>query len=267
MSDDLGLGYGTRVRVFGGPSMADVGDGVWRGNHVGRSVRHLAAGGVWEPTARWPIARSTPRVGSGSATLGVARRMRSRLASLAASSDALLLENGITLAEASVALDPTAGVRWSPNTDFLVQASGARSVAQRRQPAPHHAARRPPSGCCAARTNCGSCCSSEFSATRPSASSYFTPSAFWRNDVGAEWRGWLATPRFFGDRERWLSAIYLFGADDRGERYHTGRAGLSYELANGVSVVADGLLARSRVYNGGRFSFGLRFKHVAMPQP
>ncbi len=35
VSDNLGLGYGTRVRVFGGPSMADVGNRVWRGNHVG----------------------------------------------------------------------------------------------------------------------------------------------------------------------------------------------------------------------------------------
>ena len=95
--------------------------------------------------------------------------------------------------------------------------------------------------------------------------SYFTPGRFWRHDAGVEWRGWLATPRFYGDRERWISAAYLLGADNRSERYHTARVGVAYELASGVGFVADGLLVRSRVYDGARVSIGLRLKHVPTP--
>ena len=265
VSDDLGLGYATRVRVFGGPSMADVGNRVWRGNHVGSqfvtsplaalavngslAYRTLdTAGGQWFGDAGFTWrAHATLRVNGG-----VER--------------SLLLENGVTLAEGITGVGPAAGVRWSPNSDFLVQASGARSDlsdGNQRRTMRVSASERVLRGTNELRV----LASSEFLSYQAERLSYFTPSAFWRHDIGAEWRGWLATPRFFGDRERWLSATYLFGADDRGERYHTGRAGVSYELANGISLVADGLLVRSRVYNGGRFSFGLRFKHVAMPQP
>ena len=59
-------------------------------------------------------------------------------------------------------------------------------------------------------------------------------------------------PRFFGDRERWLSAGYFFGVDDRSVRYHTVRAGLSYELTGGLAFVADAQATRSSVYNAGR---------------
>ncbi len=81
------------------------------------------------------------------------------------------------------------------------------------------------------------------------------------------WNGgdWLATPRFFGDRERWISAAYLMGADDRREHYHTARLGLAYELAGGVSVVADGHVVRSRVYDATRLFVGLRLKQVPTP--
>jgi hypothetical protein len=74
-------------------------------------------------------------------------------------------------------------------------------------------------------------------------------------------------PRFFGDRERWLSAGYFFGVDDRSVRYHTMRAGVSYELAGGVAVVADAQATRSSVYNAGRVSVGLRLRQVAIPEP
>ena len=265
VSDNLGLGYGTRVRVFGGPSMADVGNRVWRGNHVGGQF-------VTSPLAALAIngalAYRTLDTAGGQwfGDAGLTWRAHATLRLTGGFERSLLLENGITLAEGISGVGPTAGVRWSPNTDFLVQASGARSdLSDGNQ---RHTMRLAASERVLRGTNeLRVLLSSEFLSYKAERLSYFTPSAFWRNDVGAEWRGWLATPRFFGDRERWLSATYLFGADDRGERYHTGRAGLSYELANGVSVVADGLLVRSRVYNGGRFSFGLRFKHVAMPQP
>jgi hypothetical protein len=100
-----------------------------------------------------------------------------------------------------------------------------------------------------------------------SRSTYFTPSSFWRFDAGPEWRGWLAMPRFFGDRERWLSAGYFFGVDDRSVRYHTMRAGLSYELTGGLAFVVDAQATRSSVYNAGRVSIGLRLKQVATPEP
>jgi hypothetical protein len=74
-------------------------------------------------------------------------------------------------------------------------------------------------------------------------------------------------PRFFGDRERWVSAGYTFGVDDREVRYHTARGGLSYELGGGVGVVVDGQVTRSAVYNAGRLMIGLRLKQVAVPEP
>jgi len=101
-----------------------------------------------------------------------------------------------------------------------------------------------------------------YSEARPG---YFTPSGFWRHDVGLEWRGWLDTPRFFGDKERWVSGAYLLGVDSRHERYQTARLGVAYEFASGVGAVADALVVRSRVYDGARLSFGLRLKHVPMP--
>jgi tetratricopeptide (TPR) repeat protein len=265
VSDDLGLGFGTRARVFGGPSMADVGSRIWRGNHVGGQF-------VTSPVAplmvNGSIAYRTLDTAGGQwfGDAGVTWRAHATLRLTGGLERSLLLENGLTLAEGISGVGPTAGVRWSPNTDFNAQASGTRSDlsdGNQRHTLRLSASERVLRGPNELRL----VLSSEFLGYQAERLSYFTPSSFWRHDVGAEWRGWLATPRFFGDRERWVSAAYLYGGDDRGERYHTGRAGLSYELASGVSVVADGLLVRSRVYNGGRLSFGLRFKHVAMPQP
>jgi tetratricopeptide (TPR) repeat protein len=265
VSDNLGLGYGTRLRVFGGPSMADVGARVWRGNHVGGQ---LVTSPVAALAINGSIAYRTLETAGGQwfGDAGLTWRAHATLRLTGGFERSLLLENGVTLAEGISGVGPAAGVRWSPNTDFLVQASGTRSdLSDGNQ---RHTMRVSASERVLRGTNeLRLLVSSEFLSYKAERLSYFTPSAFWRNDVGAEWRGWLATPRFFGDRERWVSGTYLFGSDDRGERYHTGRAGLSYELANGVSVVADGLLVRSRVYNGGRLSFGLRFKHAAMPQP
>jgi tetratricopeptide (TPR) repeat protein len=265
LSDNLGLGLGTRARVFGGPSFADVGEQVWRGHHVGAQISTALAAPL---RASGSLAfRHLDRAGDqwfGDA--GLAWRARSSLRLTAAVERSLLLENGVTLAEGISGVGPMASVQWTPNTDFVLQAGATRSAlsdGNLRHTFRLSASERVRRGTHELRV----LASSEFLSYAQARASYFTPSAFWRHDAGAEWRGWLAAPRFFGDRERWISATYLLGLDDRGEWYHTGRAGVSYELSNGVSLVADGLLVRSRVFDGGRFSVGLRLTNVTLPQP
>jgi tetratricopeptide (TPR) repeat protein len=264
-SDNLGLGLGTRARVFGGPSFADVGADVWRGHHVGAQISTALAAPL---RASGSLAyRHLDRAGDawfGDASLSWRARSSLRLATGIERS--LLLENGVTLAEGISGLGPMASVQWTPNTDFVLQAGATLSDlsdGNLRQAFRLSASERLRRGTHELKV----LASSEFLSYAAARASYFTPSAFWRHDAGAEWRGWLAAPRFFGDRERWVSATYLLGYDNRGEWYHTGRAGLSYELANGVSVVADGLLVRSQVFDGGRLSVGFRFTNVTLPEP
>jgi hypothetical protein len=107
--------------------------------------------------------------------------------------------------------------------------------------------------------------SSQFLAYGELRAAYFTPSAFWRHDLGLEWRRWLTMPRFFGDKERWISAAYLYGVDDRREQYHTARVSAQYELTGGASVTAGALVVRSRVYDSTALTLGLHLKHVPMP--
>ena len=141
VSDNLGLGYGTRVRVFGGPSMADVGARVWRGNHVGGQfvtspVAALAvngsiayrtletAGGQWFGDAglTWR-AHATLRLTGGVRAIAAARERRDagRRHQRRRPDRRRALEPEHRL--------PRAGV-------------GRSQRPQRRQPAPHHAAVR-----------------------------------------------------------------------------------------------------------------------------
>ena len=76
-----------------------------------------------------------------------------------------------------------------------------------------------------------------------------------------EFQHWLGVGRVMEEEAR------AVGLDDRDVRYHTARAGFSYELAGGVAFVADGQMTRSAVYNAGRLSFGLRFRQVSVPEP
>jgi hypothetical protein len=160
-----------------------------------------------------------------------------------------LFENGATLENGLVGLGPLARLRWQPTADLSV-ALGARHLALTDDNTRDHT-RADVSQRLWGRTNeVRLVASTEHLSYTETRDTYFTPGRFWRHDAGLEWRGWLATPQFYGDRERWISAAYLVGADDRREQYHT---------------VADGFVVRSRVYDGARVSFGLRLKHVPTP--
>jgi tetratricopeptide (TPR) repeat protein len=265
VADDLGLGYGVRGRLFGGPSLAQGADGRWYGSHVGTQMSAALAPSV-RATGSLAYRKLEGIEGAWFGDLGVAWRMGSRLRASVGAERALVLENQTTLTSDLHGVGPVGSVRWTPNTDFMLAASGGQlslSDGNERRTFRATASERVLRGVHELRL-VGIVDGLGFSESRPT---YFTPSSFWRFDAGTEWRGWLAMPRFFGDRERWLSAGYFLGVDDRSVRYHTVRAGLSYELAGGVAVVADAQATRSSVYNAGRVSVGFRLKQVAIPEP
>ncbi len=263
-STGLGAGHGTRARVFGGTSLADAGDRNWHGHHVGAEFATATASPV-DLGGRLTYRKLD---GVDGQMFGDARLTWKGLRSLRFTIGAersLILENGSTIVNGLTGLGPTARLRWQPNTDFSIEVIA------------NHLALNDDNTRGAARADLSQriwgrsnefrlVASTEHVSFAEARESYFTPGRFRRHDAGLEWRGWLATPRFYGDRERWISATYLFGADDRNERYHTARVGMAYELANGVGFVADGLIVRSRVYDGARVSIGLRLKHVPTPE-
>lgn len=265
VSDDLGLGYGVRARLFGGPSFAQGASDRWYGSHVGTQ---MSAGLAPSLRATGAIAyrKLDGMAGAWFGDLGIAWRVGSRLRTAVGAERALVLENQTTLTSGLHGVGPTASVRWTPNTDFMLAASAGQlslSDGNERRTLRATVSERVVRGVHEIRVT-GIVDGLGFNESR---STYFTPSSFWRFDAGTEWRGWLAMPRFFGDRERWFSAGYFFGVDDRSVRYHTMRAGLSYELTGGLAVVADAQATRSPVYNAGRVSIGLRLKQVAIPEP
>jgi tetratricopeptide (TPR) repeat protein len=87
---------------------------------------------------------------------------------------------------------------------------------------------------------------------------YFSPSSFWRTDVGLEWRGWLAPMRFRGDRERFVSAGYATGFDNHGEIYHRPAVGVGFEFASGLAFEARGSWLLSDVFDQTDAFVGLR---------
>ena len=265
VSDDLGLGYGVRARLFGGPSFAQGADDRWYGSHVGTEMSARLAPSL-RATGTVAYRKLDGMEGAWFGDLGVAWRVGSRLRTAVGAERALVLENQTTLTSGLHGVGPTASVRWTPNTDFMLDANAGQlslSDGNERRTLRATVSQRVLRGVSEIRVT-GIVDGLGFNESR---STYFTPSSFWRFDAGAEWRGWLAMPRFFGDRERWLSAGYFFGVDDRSVRYHTMRAGLSYELTGGVAVVVDARATRSPVYNAGRVSIGLRLKQVAIPEP
>jgi hypothetical protein len=90
------------------------------------------------------------------------------------------------------------------------------------------------------------------------ASAYFSPSSFWRTDVGVEWRRWLTRPRFLGDREGYVAAGYAVGFDNNGELYHHPAARIGYEFASGLALEARGSWLSSPVYTQTHGFVGLR---------
>lgn len=265
VADDLGLGYLTRARLFGGPSWAQGEGGLWRGHHLGIQVGTAIAAPL-RVRGAFAYRKLETLDASWFGDLGVTWRIGSRLRLSGGAERSLLLENASTLAAGIYGTGPTASLRWTPGIDFSLDVGGARtslSDGNLRQTLRVAASQRVLRG----RNEIRLVGITEGLAFREERPNYFTPSSFWRLDGGAEWRGWLAMPRFFGDRERWVSAGYTFGVDDREVRYHTARGGLSYELGGGVGVVVDGQVTRSAVYNAGRLMIGLRLKQVAVPEP
>jgi hypothetical protein len=198
--------------------------------------------------------------------LGMTWRLGSRVRLSAGAERWLLLENASTLASGTFGIGPTASLRWTPTIDLSVDgavASSTLSDDNLRRTVRLGVSQRVLRG----RHELKLIATTDGLSFRDERSTYFTPGSFWRVDGGAEWRGWLSIPRFFGDRERWLSAGYTFGVDDRNVGYHTMRAGFSYELTGGVAFVADGQVTRSAVYNAGRLSIGLRLRQVTLPEP
>jgi tetratricopeptide (TPR) repeat protein len=265
VADDLGLGYGVRARLFGGPSFAEGASDRWYGSHVGTQMSAALAPSL-RATGTVAYRKLETMEGVWFGDLGVAWRVGSRLRTTIGAERALVLENQTTLTSGLHGVGPTASVRWTPNTDFMLVANGGHqslSDGNERSTFRASVSERVLRGTHEIHLT-GIVDGLGFTESR---STYFTPSSFWRFDAGPEWRGWLAMPRFFGDRERWLSAGYFFGVDDRSVRYHTMRAGLSYELTGGLAFVVDAQATRSSVYNAGRVSIGLRLKQVATPEP
>ena len=250
VSDGLGSGYGTRARVFGGPSFAATGDRDWSGRHVGAEL-------VTTPRRTLELsAATTYRDWSGAdAQWSAESRARVKATQAVAVSAAfgrtLLLENASTLETGLAGVGPSGEISWTPHVDFALDLSAGRLALN--DDNTRDTVRAAVSQRVWRRANeVRLVAASEFLSYAEGRATYFTPSNFWRHDVGAEWRGWLDTPQFFGDKERWVSAAYLFGVDNRHEQYHTARVGAAYEFANGVGAVADALIVRSRVYDGAR---------------
>ena len=262
-STGIGAGHGARVRVFGGTSMAHGAVRDWRGHH---------AGGEFMISTASPIDLAG-RVGYrkldgvdpqmfGEAGLGWKALQSLRLALGAERS--LILENGSTMVDGLAGVGPTGRLRWQPTAALSIEVA-AKHLALSDDNTKNIERADLSQRVWGRSSELRLVASTEHLSYAETRETYFTPGRFWRHDAGLEWRAWLATPRFYGDRERWISATYLFGADNRDERYHTARVGVAYEFAGGVGFVADGLLVRSRVYDGASVSVGLRLKHVPAP--
>lgn len=268
---DAGAGYSTVLgglvtsRIYGGRSFAAAGVQSWKGTLTGAEVAmtnasplNVSAGlayralsgapGLWFGDARmtWKAQRELR------ATVGIEKIG--------------IFENAYTVATGLSGFGPAARLRWNPRPALTVDLQISRlSLDDRnvkrtiRADVAHSIVRE--------RHGLRLLASTEQLAYADSRETYFTPDGFWRHDVGAEWRWWVKTPRFFGDRERWISAAYLYGADNRDVRYRTVRADATYEFSKGMGLVANAQLARSAVYNSTRATIGLRFTREPAPLP
>jgi len=254
------LGSRARARIYGGSSFAAAVERRWQG---------MLAGTEFETITRspWAVgARLSYQALNGVAPqwLGDARvswKNDGRLRATAGVENVAILENAQTVDSGLSGWGPAASLHWQPRPAFTLDVranrlslddSNVRRVV--RADVSQRLLRQ--------RNELRLLGSTEHLAYAELRAAYFTPGSFWRHDVGAEWRGWLETPRFFGDRERWVSAAYLYGADNRDTRYHTVRADFTYEFSNGIGVVAGGHLVRSAVYDSTRATIGLRLSRV-----
>ena len=256
----IALGSRARTRLYAGRSYAESAAARWQGTLAGAEITtntaspldaranltYRALNGVpqqWFGDARvtWQ-AQSQVR-----ATLGVER--------------VAVLENAQTVESGLSGFGPAATIHWRPRPSFTLDLRASRMVLDDQNVRQtfganlsHHLVRR--------RNELRLLASTEHLAYAELRDTYFAPGGFWRHDVGGEWRGWLEKPRFFGDRERWIAAAYLYGADNRNVRYHTTRADFAYELTSGVSLVATGQIVRSAVYDSTRAALGFRVSRV-----
>ena len=257
-------GYGRlRLRAFGGPSAGRAPGREWRGGHAGADIGLAIRPSVdltSSLTARALDGVETQWFGQAAATW----RMSDEVRVMAGAERALVLDNAFSLESGLAASGVLVGARWQPSTGGSVDVSARRltmSDGNARTQLRVDASRRLWHRVHELRL----VGASEYLAHDETTTQYFAPASFWRHDLGLEGRRWLATPRFFGDRERWVSAAYLYGGDNRGVRYHTARVGAAYEFGRGAGVVANALIVRSRAYDGGQVSAGLRFRHVPTP--
>ena len=257
-------GYGRlRLRAFGGPSAGRAPGREWRGGHAGADIGLAIRPSVdltSSLTARALDGMETQWFGQAAATW----RMSDEVRVMAGAERALVLDNAFSLESGLAASGVLVGARWQPSTGGSVDVSARRltmSDGNARTQLRVDASRRLWHRVHELRL----VGASEYLAHDETTTQYFAPASVWRHDLGLEGRRWLATPRFFGDRERWVSAAYLYGGDNRGVRYHTARVGAAYEFGRGAGVVANALIVRSRAYDGGQVSAGLRFRHVPTP--
>ena len=115
ISDDLGRGYGTRVRAFGGPSFADVGDHVWHGQHVGGQLTTMLRAPL-RLSGSLAYRKLDTVGGQWFGDLGLAWRASNVRLSVGVERS-LLLENRSTLTDGISGFGLSTGVRWAPNDD------------------------------------------------------------------------------------------------------------------------------------------------------
>jgi tetratricopeptide (TPR) repeat protein len=100
---------------------------------------------------------------------------------------------------------------------------------------------------------------------RARSAGYFAPRHQLRADAGLEYTRQFSTPRFRGDRQRWVSVGYLLGTDDEGTTYHHPLVHATMEFANGLALEARGDWIRSRVYRETSIFVGLRIAAATRP--
>ena len=91
-------------------------------------------------------------------------------------------------------------------------------------------------------------------------SEYFSPPHFWKENLGLAYRGWFHSPKYSGDRERWIEATYLAAIDDNQVIYHSGSVGIAHDFASGFSLIGSGTVTRSTVYTSSGLMLTVRLR-------
>jgi predicted Zn-dependent protease len=95
---------------------------------------------------------------------------------------------------------------------------------------------------------------------RESRNEYFSPAHFWKENLGLAYRGWFHSPKYAGDRERWIEATYLAAIDNNQVIYHSGSVGIAHDFASGFSLVGSGTVTRSTVYTSSGLMLTVRLR-------